>query len=485
MNERHLVFLNILKTELSRTLIPKLSDDISHRIAALAAEQLQRLLLDETVVPKMRAEAVAAYQTLLPALSPHIEKSLHATLQQSLSSASAEQAAALDAALRDVTAALLGSKRDGASKLVGQLVAIDARFRSGKETAFADRHKNPAPVEDDSAGASSGSGLDDAQQARLLDFLREKFPAEKNLRIASVKPVPGGFSKQTIFINLENNVELPASLVMRCDAAYETAGGSVTMEFPTIQKMYAGGVAVPRPWAIDDAGKVLGRKFILVARAPGINLGNFLVVTHPSREAALDLAAKLAKMHTAPIDGLESVLEGGTMPASERLMGEIRFHEDMWAAVTNTKAWCIDAAFKWLKDNIALADGPRSLVHRDVGVHNMLFDDNKVSAFLDWETAVIGNPAEDVAYTYYNVAQMIDWDDYLAAYQKAAGVTLDQRQLDYYMLWGSLRVVVGISRMTDPVFSGKRINLPEYYLADYFGQTLFQRVSTKLGEVLR
>ena len=74
--------------------------------------------------------------------------------------------------------------------------------------------------------------------------------------------------------------------------------------------------------------------------------------------------------------------------------------------------------------------------------------------------------------------------DYIAAYEKAAGVTLNRRQLDFYMLWGSMRVVVGISRMTDPVFSGKRINLPEYYLADYFGQMLFQRVSTKLGEVL-
>ena len=427
---------------------------------------------------------ITAYRALLPSLSKHIDNALYAKLDQALSCAESDADEMLDGVLRLVTSALLTPGNEATSKLAGRIMAIDARFRSGKERAFADRHNKPPVVEDDSAGGSSGSGLNQDQQARLLDFLKQKFPAEKNLRIASVKPVPGGFSKQTIFINLENNLELPPSLVMRCDAAYQTAGGSVTAEFPVIQKMFAEGVTVPKPYAIDESGKVLGRKFILVSRAPGINLGNFLVVSRPGREAALDLAVKLAKMHTASCAGLESVLEGSHIPASARLMGEIKFHEDMWAGVVNTHAYCIDAAFKWLKDNIALADGPRGLVHRDVGVHNMLFDNNQVSAFLDWETAVYGNPAEDVAYTYYNVVQMIEWNEFLAAYQQAGGYPFDKRQLDFYMLWGSMRVVVGISRMTDPVFSGKRLNLPEYYLADYYGQTLFERVSTKLSEVL-
>ena len=482
MKSRQLVFLKLLETELVRTLIPAASNDIARRIATLAADQLYRVRLDETVVPQLRGDAVAAYRTLLPSLASYIDQALCTRLDQTLSAANADAVEALDSVLRSITQALLENNTAAATLLAGKIIAIDANFRGGKERAFADRHN--ILVEDDAVGASSGSSLNDEQQARLLNFLKQQFPAEKNLRIASVVPVPGGFSKQTIFINLENNLALPASLVMRCDAAYETTGGSVTAEFPVIQKMYVGGVAVPKPYAVDDTGAVLGRKFILVSRAPGINLGNFLVVTHRSREAALDLAGKLAKLHAAPFDGLESVLEGGRISASERLMVEIKFHEDMWAGVVNTRAYCIDAAFKWLKDNIALADGPRGVVHRDVGVHNMLFDDNKVSAFLDWETAVIGNPAEDVAYTYYNVVQMIDWNDYIAAYEKAAGVTMNRRQLDFYMLWGSMRVAVGISRMTDPVLSGKRINLPEYYLADYFGQTLFERVSSKLAEVL-
>jgi hypothetical protein len=52
------------------------------------------------------------------------------------------------------------------------------------------------------------------------------------------------------------------------------------------------------------------------------------------------------------------------------------------------------------------------------------------------------------------------------------------------MLWASVRVGAGIARLTDPVFSGDRVNLAEYYLGDYFGDILMQRIATKLSQVL-
>ena len=42
MNERHYIFLDILRTELARSIIPNLSEDIPLRMATLAVEQLKR-----------------------------------------------------------------------------------------------------------------------------------------------------------------------------------------------------------------------------------------------------------------------------------------------------------------------------------------------------------------------------------------------------------------------------------------------------------
>lgn len=480
MKDKQFIFIELLQSELERLVIPDPGSEVARNMTVMAARQLRRLLVDKTELPQLRRAAIAAYGELMPALQQRIDAGTYTRLSQALSAADALDWTSMEAVLYEAMAALLGQDDAASRQLAGQLAAIDARLRQGKEQAWIERSQaKPA-----AAAAASPGGDSDAQEARLLAFIQRQFPQETALRIASIKPIPGGFSKQTIFVNLENNVELPDTLVMRRDAAYETAGSSVTMEFPVIQKMYAAGVAVPKPFALDALGEVYGRPFILVSRVAGKTIGDFVVVREPSRELALDLAKKLARLHAVPFAGLENILDGGTSSTPQRLLAEIEKHEVMWQGVVNQEAYVVQAAIDWLKRNIHLADGPRSIVHRDVGVHNMLVHDNQVTAFLDWETAAVGTPAEDVAYAYYTVVQMVDWEEFLAAYEKASAATLDRRQLDFYMLWASVRVAVGMSRMTDPVFNGERINLAEYYLGDYFGQVLRQRIAAKLAEVL-
>ena len=100
MKSNQLVFLKLLETELVRTLIPAASNDIARRIATLAADQLYRVRLDETVVPQLRGDAVAAYRTLLPSLSSYIDQALCTRLDQTLSAANADAVEALDSVLR-------------------------------------------------------------------------------------------------------------------------------------------------------------------------------------------------------------------------------------------------------------------------------------------------------------------------------------------------------------------------------------------------
>ena len=117
-------------------------------------------------------------------------------------------------------------------------------------------------------------------------------------------------------------------------------------------------------------------------------------------------------------------------------------------------------------------------------MHNLLIENDDVTAFLDWETVVIGTPGEDVGYTYYQMTQIMAWDEFVSTYEATAGVKLDRRQLDFYTLWGSVRIAIGIGRMVDPVYSGDRPSLLHFYIGDYFSQTLMRQISSKLAEIL-
>jgi aminoglycoside phosphotransferase (APT) family kinase protein len=479
MNDHHLIFLGLLGTELSRIVIPGAGNDATRQAATIAARQLQRILLDETVVQQLRADAIVAYRALLSALQSRLDAALHTRLEQVLGSEKTDWLS-LDDVLGEATAQLQARDDESSRKLAGQLVAIDSRVRAGKEQAWANRSQAVPPPAD----AGGLGDLSSEQKDRLLAFLKQRFPNETGLQIASVRPLNGGFSKQTLFVDLAGNVELPERLVMRRDPPYETQGTSVSMEFPILQKVYSAGVSVPKPYAVDATGDVLGTPFMLVSLVPGRVLGDFLVVHEPSRAVALNMARQVAALHKVSIDGLEDLLPGGRMSVCDRVLGEIEKHDAMWKKVVHHKAYAVQAALDWLKRNIALAEGPRALVHRDIGLHNLLVHDDEVTAFLDWETVVVGTPAEDVAYAHYAVVQMMDWDEFVAAYEKAAGVSLDPRQLDFYMLWASVRIAVGICSMVAPVYGGERSSLLQFYLGDYFAQTLMNRLSAKLAEVL-
>ena len=464
---------------MGRTVIPGAGNDASRQIASMALQELQRIQLDETVVLQLRADAVVAYRALLPGLRGNIDAASCDALERTLGAATPDWQA-IDSALAAVAAALQASDNEPSRKLAGQLIAIDSRIRVGKEQAWAEHKKKPLP---DAAAGGLGD-LSNEQKDRLLDFLKQKFPSETALKVASVRPLNGGFSKQTLFVDLTGNVELPACLVMRRDPPYETQGTSVSMEFPILQKVHAAGVSVPKPYALDATGNVLGTPFMLLSLVDGRILGDFLVVHEPSRALGLNMAHQVADLHRVPIDELADLLPGGNLSPGDRVLGEIQKHEAMWQKVVYEKNYVVQAALDWLKHNIVLADGPRALVHRDIGLHNLLVHQDRVAAFLDWETVVVGTPAEDVAYSYYPIVQMMDWNEYVAAYQKAAGVIFDKRQLDFYILWASLRIFIGLRSMVDPVYSGERQSLLHFYIGDYFGQTLMNRVSAKLAEVL-
>ncbi len=61
------------------------------------------------------------------------------------------------------------------------------------------------------------------------------------------------------------------------------------------------------------------------------------------------------------------------------------------------------------------------LLQGDVGLHNMLVVDDRLTALVDWEAATIGPPARELAAVWPTATALMPWDDFVYAYREAGG----------------------------------------------------------------
>jgi aminoglycoside phosphotransferase (APT) family kinase protein len=198
--------------------------------------------------------------------------------------------------------------------------------------------------------------------------------------------------------------------------------------------MHKAGVPVPQPFLNETDAALIGTPFIIVSYIEGHNIGDWVSVTEPSREFAVDLARALAIMHQIPVESIGDRLPGGNLTNREHMQQKIDEFEKVWRAIGHPSI-ALEQAYGWIKDHLDLAADRRSIVHGDAGIHNMLGKDGRLTALLDWETAVIGNPTQDIAYVYDPVVQMMPWEEFLAEYEKAGGILPSATEFDFYMLW--------------------------------------------------
>jgi aminoglycoside phosphotransferase (APT) family kinase protein len=84
------------------------------------------------------------------------------------------------------------------------------------------------------------------------------------------------------------------------------------------------------------------------------------------------------------------------------------------------------------------------LVHGDASFHNVMASGDRLTALLDWEWAHIGAPAEDLGYCRPAVESAIEWGRFMDAYSRAGGPAVPQEQIDFYSVWGRLRIITMI-----------------------------------------
>lgn len=285
-------------------------------------------------------------------------------------------------------------------------------------------------------------------------YLRARWPEWTDLEVTDFAMFPGGFSKFTVMIETRDAVNGPQRLVARVEPPVkfmDLDGMDVACEFPVVLMAYRAGLPLAEPlWLEDDIGK-LGRRFFVSRRVAGSVMGTMKGSEDAiPRDVLRMLASTMARIHTTPLDRADPLIASshlGKWLDYPSLRANSLGLVDYWAGqmpANGVKGSPILAeAIAWLRANVPDEDGPLSLIHGDIGLHNMIIEDGRLNALLDWENSRIGDPAEDFAMLFAGIGDRVDRAEFLELYREAGGPEISEQRLDWFAVYGGVYVTIG------------------------------------------
>ena len=273
-------------------------------------------------------------------------------------------------------------------------------------------------------------------------YLRARFPEAKSLRVTNYVPLLGGFSKRTILLQTEDELNGSRSLVLRAEQSVSLLRFSrVNQEFHTIQFLRKAGLPVAEPLWLEEDTSYFGVPFLVSAKAPGVNHGALLMggKDKVSPELLQSIIDNLCALHNVRLDSGDPVvaqsplvewLPYGTIKEATRhyVSGYMeRLIRD--SAIVPTPQ--LVRAMNWLKANVPDLNESPVILHLDFGLNNMLIEGERVTALLDWESAILGNPADDIITTQQALAPFISMEEFLARYKAGTGRSVSEYSIAY------------------------------------------------------
>jgi aminoglycoside phosphotransferase (APT) family kinase protein len=199
-------------------------------------------------------------------------------------------------------------------------------------------------------------------------------------------------------------------------------------EYKILHTVQAAGVRAQRPYLLDQSGVILPEPYLVVEYIEGepeyapADIISFVT----------QIADQLATLHRVHVNPAELDLPQQGQHISEKLQ---------------QRPAALDHALQEGRIRDALeavwplpAIGAPSLLHGDFWPGNLLWKDGRLTAIIDWEDAMLGNPLADFATTRLDMLWIFGFDALRAFSQRYQELTrFDFRQLPYWDLVAALR----------------------------------------------
>jgi aminoglycoside phosphotransferase (APT) family kinase protein len=279
----------------------------------------------------------------------------------------------------------------------------------------------------------------------LQNYLRDTFPRCANLQVTHFVTLEGGISKKTILFETDPAIDGIRSMVLRAEQPSKLlyfGGSDIDREFYMIALMHRLSMPVPQAlWLEEDAGK-LGMRFLVTTKAEGSTFYSGLATLggseKPSQTILDSLMQVLFRLHALTPDAGDALVQQSHLQEWMhcRTIRDVDLHyagvflPNLIARSGIAMTPQLLRGMRWLEANAPDCNEPPVIVHVDYAFNNILFEDGRLSAVLDWETSRLGDPADDIQWTQ-NRLGVYSMADFLALYEKATGRRVSEYRLAY------------------------------------------------------
>ncbi|MDQ0429886.1 aminoglycoside phosphotransferase (APT) family kinase protein [Planomicrobium stackebrandtii] len=242
--------------------------------------------------------------------------------------------------------------------------------------------------------------------AQSMEWLQEQLGAAAEL--ASIKPLTGGTSSTLFELDVREKDEIRSYVLRLFHKAdwLEKEPDLARHEADSLQFAEQAGLPVPHLIAYDETGEASEVPAVLMTKLSGS------VVLQPSNDENWleGLAASLAHLHKTKPEGFPYEYFSYN--------NAFLLEKPTWSKVQND----------WMRAFYIVAgsrpEAPECFIHRDFHPANVLWENGRVSAIVDWVNACRGPAGIDVGHCRVNLAQLYGTsvaNDFLAAYERHAG----------------------------------------------------------------
>ena len=293
-------------------------------------------------------------------------------------------------------------------------------------------------------------------------YLQKKHPEWKGLKVTQFITLEGGISKKTILLDIEDAVNGKQSIVLRAEQPVNLLffdGSDVAQEFYAIALMHKLGMPVPRALWLEEDTSHLGCRFIVTSKSPGKTflpgLASLGGGQERPQEVVDSLMQVLCQMHGLKPDPADPLVQKSHfnewMP--HKTIREVALYNARIflpklirrAGIRMTPQ--LLRTLQWLEKNVPDSDDTPVVVHVDYAFNNLLFENNRVSAVLDWETSRMGDPADDILWTQQNL-DVYSMPEFLRIYEQATGNHVTEYRMAYARVQKCvLNVIAGLTAL--------------------------------------
>ena len=239
--------------------------------------------------------------------------------------------------------------------------------------------------------------------------------------------------------------ERQAAFVLRKDPPASLVETDREVEYSFYQSFAGTEVPVPRMRWIESAPEHLGSPFFIMDRITGCESSGRRILEPDFAEARPMLARRtyqiMADIHAADWSNMP-LTKTVTAPAPEHCW---RRELDYWEAIVDENEISpqpiVRAAIRWLRINPPPPPPRITVVHGDYRVGNFLFDTEGIHGVLDWELAHLGDPLEDLAWSFMELWEwgeagkkggVIDAAEAIRIYEEASDTLVDRDRLRWW-----------------------------------------------------